>query len=146
MTGRVRFPLSVVMMVAIAMIHSTTANAQDGPVGIAFVQAPEQGSGVATGPNPIIAFEKARAQCMESGAAEQDCLRTNWCYPAGWSVDIFAQHREGPHWHEIVCGLPSRAAAEATAAAMCDREARDFLIECSLVQLYDEAGRPQMEW
>lgn len=122
------------------------AYAQDGPTGIAFVQAPEQGSGVATGPNPIVAFERARAQCMESGATESDCLRTNWCYPAGWSIDIFAQHREGIHWHEIVCGLHSENAARATAAAMCDMEERDFLAECSLVQLYDPTGKATIEY
>ena len=131
---------------AIVLLTITCAHAQDGPVGIAFVQAPEQGGGVATGPSPIVAFERARAQCMESGAAESDCLRTNWCYPAGWSVDVFAQHREGIHWHEIVCGLPSESAARATAEAMCDREERDFLIECSLVQLYDATGKAMMEY
>ncbi|MEO1747961.1 MAG: hypothetical protein AAFR27_04975 [Pseudomonadota bacterium] len=130
----------------LALLTITSAQAQDGPVGIAFVQAPEQGGGVATGPNPVVAFERARAQCMESGAAESDCLRTNWCYPAGWSIDIFAQHREGIHWHEIVCGLHSEKAARATASAMCDMEERDFLIECSLVQLYDPTGKAMIEY
>ncbi|MEO1701882.1 MAG: hypothetical protein AAFR71_07490 [Pseudomonadota bacterium] len=131
---------------AMFLLTVTCAQAQDGPVGIAFVQAPEQGSGVATGPNPIVAFERARAQCMESGAAESDCLRTNWCYPANWSIDIFAQHREGIHWHEIVCGLHSESAARATAEAICNMEEREFLIECSLVQLYDPTGNAMIEY
>jgi hypothetical protein len=121
------------------------AIAQDGPVGIAFVQAPEQGGGIATGATMDEAFDKATAQCMESGALEEDCIKTNWCFPAGWSVDIFLQHREGPHWHEVFCGLPSKAAAEATALHVCDRQERDYLIECSPVQLYDEQGAAQME-
>ncbi|MEO0544604.1 MAG: hypothetical protein AAFY99_12380 [Pseudomonadota bacterium] len=136
--------ISLVIASTFAMIHA--AQAQDGMVGIAFVQAPEQGGGVATGPNPIVAFERARAQCMESGAAESDCLRTNWCYPSGWSIDIFAQHREGIHWHEVICGLPSENAARATADAMCDMEERDFLIECSLVQLYDPTGTTMIDY
>ena len=134
------------MGIAIALLSATSIQAQEGVVGIAFVQAPEQGSGVATGPNPIVAFERARAQCMESGAAESDCLRTNWCYPANWSVDIFAQHREGIHWHEIVCGLHSESAARATADAVCNMEEREFLIGCSLVQLYDPTGKAMIEY
>lgn len=129
-----------------ALLLATSASAQNGPVGIAFVQAPEQGSGVATATNPDEAFRLAREQCMESGALESDCLRTNWCYPAGWSIDVFVQHTEGPHWHEVVCGLPTEAAAKATAEAMCSKDERAYLLECSMVQLYNELGEPQMEW
>ncbi|WP_018687699.1 hypothetical protein [Ahrensia kielensis] len=128
-----------------SILIAMPAMAQDGPRGIAFVQAPEQGSGVATGVTMEEAFGKATDQCMESGALAEDCIKTNWCYPAGWSVDIFVQHSEGPHWHEVVCGLPSKAAAQATALHICDRNERDYLIECSPVQFYDEQGVAQME-
>lgn len=140
--------MSKIMRLAVTftlLVFWVPAVAQNGPVGIAFVQAPEQGGGVATGAAMEKAFAKATAQCMESGAVEADCLKTNWCFPAGWSVDIFVQHREGPHWHEVLCGLPSRAAAEATAVHVCDRSARDYLIECAAVQYYDPQGAAQLE-
>ena len=129
-----------------ACIAAPQAAAQDGPAGIAFVQAPEQGGGVCTGATMDEAFSCAVALCMETGAADEDCLRTNWCQPAGWSVDVFVQHREGPHWHEVACGLANRAIAEAVGEAICDREARDYLIECATVQVYDPEGAAMMEW
>ncbi|WP_334193053.1 hypothetical protein [Pararhodobacter sp.] len=132
-----RAPLLPCLLVALLPLP---ALAQDGPRGIAFVQAPEQSSGVALGRTPDEAFAAATAQCVEGGALAEDCLRTNWCYPAGFSIDIFAQHREGPHWHEVICGLPSREAGEQVAHALCDTAARPYLIECALVQVYDPDG------
>lgn len=118
------------------------ALAQEGPRGIAFVQAPEQSAGQATGLTPQAAFAEATAHCVAGGALAQDCLPTTWCFPAGWSVDIFAQHQEGLHWHETHCGLPSREVAEQVAHALCDKGARPYLIECDLVQVYDPDGTP----
>lgn len=109
-------------------------------MGIAFVQAPEQGGGICLAESAEKGFECAIAQCTDSGALAEDCLKTNWCHPAGWSVDIFVQHNEGPHWHEVICGLPSQNAALATAEIACDKEERPYLIECSAVQLYDPMG------
>lgn len=131
-------------LVITAVLAALPAAAQDGRQGIAFVQAPEQGSGVCMATMPEEGFSCAVAKCMESGASDADCLRTNWCQPAGWSIDIFAQHSEGPHWHEVLCGLPSRTIAEAAAAHMCDRIQRDYLIECSLVQVYDPQGNTML--
>lgn len=125
-------------------VISWQSSAQSGPVGIAFVQAPEQGGGVAIASTPEVAFANATAQCVQSGALEEDCIKTNWCMPAGWSVDVFVQHQEGPHWHEVVCGLPSKNAAEATVQNMCDLTDRDYLIGCFAVQLYDSSGKAQM--
>ncbi|MCR9124086.1 MAG: hypothetical protein NXH91_17640 [Phyllobacteriaceae bacterium] len=113
--------------------------------GIAFVQAPEQGGGVAVGATMEEAFGKAVTQCMESGALEEDCIRTNWCEPAGFSVDVFLQHAEGPHWHEVVCGLPDEQIARAVGETLCDREARPYLIECAVLQVYDPDGSTLME-
>lgn len=70
-----------------------------------------------------------------------DCLRVKWCYPAGWSADLFVQHREGIHWHEYLCGWNSKEAVMAAVTVACDRERRNFLIECSAVQLWDDKGR-----
>jgi len=120
------------------------ASAQTGPRGIAFVQAPETGGGVCTSATPEEGFACAVAECMEGGATDEDCIRTDWCQPAGWSVDIFVQHREGPHWHEVICGMASEAVAKAAAEAACDPNARDDLIECSVVQVYDPEGAERM--
>ena len=129
---------------AAALVLAWTPAAQ--AEGIAFVQAPEQGGGVATGATPEEAFDKAVAQCTESGALAEDCFKTNWCEPAGYSVDVFVQHAEGPHWHEIVCGLADEQLARAVGETLCDREVRDYLIECAVVQLYDPDGTALMEW
>ncbi len=133
-------PLTLILLAPLPAL------AQDGPVGIAFVQAPEQSWGVAVGDTPDEAFGAAVAMCVEGGALAGDCLRTNWCYPAGWSIDIFAQHQEGLHWHEVLCGLPSREVGERVAAALCERSERPYLIECALVQVYDPAGTPMLPY
>lgn len=137
------FMSKAALTICIAVISGLT-HAQSGPVGIAFVQAPEQGGGVAIASTPEVAFANATAQCMQSGAREEDCIKTNWCMPAGWSVDVFVQHQEGPHWHEVVCGLPSKKAALAAVLHMCDPADRDYLMGCFAVQLYDSAGKAQM--
>lgn len=129
-----------------ALLLPLPALAQNGPSGIAFVQAPEQSWGVAMGDSPAEAFAAATAMCVEGGALAEDCLQTNWCFPAGFSIDVFAQHREGNHWHEVICGLPARDVAEQVAHALCDPAARPWLIECQLVQVYDRDGTPLMPY
>ncbi len=114
--------------------------AQDGPVGIAFVQAPEQSQGVCVAGNLDRAFACARQKCVEGGAETRDCLRVAWCYPAGWSVDVFMQHREGLHWHDYSCGWASRETALKAADVKCDRALNPDLIECAAVQLWDPTG------
>lgn len=129
-----------VFLMMLASVGPTLAEEQ-GPVGIAFVEAPEQGGGVCTGRDPETAFTCAREKCVsESGAAEEDCLSRTWCFPAGWSVDVFVQHEEGPHWHEVLCGLDSRETAMAVAADLCDKGRRPYLMECAAAQLYDPDG------
>lgn len=118
---------------------STPAPAQ----GIAFSYAPEQGSGMCTGYNPAAALDCARQKCVEqSGAAAQDCARVAWCYPAGWSVAVGIMHREGIHWSEFSCGWPSREAALAAGAVLCDTAHREYIQECVVGQLWDESGEP----
>lgn len=128
-----------------AMLFTAPAMAQDGPVGIAFVEAPEQGGGVAVAGDRETAFAEATAQCMESGALEEDCLPVRWCFPAGWSIDVFVQHREGPHWHEVICGVANAAVARSLVSHVCDRTERPELLECALVQVYDPDGNRLME-
>lgn len=133
----------VVLMACLGFV--LPAAAQDWPMGIAFVQAPEMASGMAMGRAPEGAFAAATAQCVAGGARAEDCIPTNWCQPAGWSIDLFVMHQEGFHWQEVVCGLPSRGLAERVAEELCAPEARDWLIECRLVQLYNEIGTPQLK-
>ena len=134
------------LFIMAAFLFAPPASAQSGPNGIAFVQAPEQGSGVCLGSTPEEGFSCAVAQCMESGAADEDCIRTNWCQPAGWSVDVFVQHQEGLHWHEVICGLPTEGIARKAAEAACDPAERDYLIQCSMVQMYDPEGSEQISY
>ena len=108
--------------------------------GIAFAEAPEQSSGVCIGDNPENALKCAREKCAGGGALPKDCLRVKWCYPAGWSADVFLQHREGPHWHEYLCGWDSREAVLGAVQLACDRSRRTYLIECAAVRLWSPEG------
>jgi len=129
------------LLLALAMTVSAAAER----LGIAFVQAPEQGQGVCTGNEPDEAFACAVKQCVKSGATAQDCLRTKWCFPSGWSADVFLLHNEGVHWHEVTCGWPSQNAALEAAKITCDRKERDFIVDCTVVQIYDPEGKPQLQ-
>lgn len=113
------------------------------PLGVAFIQAPEQYSGVFTAPDLREATVRGTAECLAAGAMAEDCAVQSWCHPAGWSIDIFAQHQEGLHWHEFHCGLPDEATAMAVGETLCDRTNRPYLTECLVVQLYDPEGQAQ---
>lgn len=112
-----------------------------GPTGIAYVEAPEQAAATCVAGNPDRAFACAREKCAAEGVAARDCLRVAWCFPAGWSVDVFMQNRDGFHWHEFTCGLPSREHAERLAALQCDRALSPELLECTPVRFFDPDGR-----
>jgi hypothetical protein len=116
------------------------------PPGIGFVQAPEQYSGTVIAADPAAAAEAAAADCAAAGAEPVDCVLMAWCQPAGWSIDLFVQHAEGPHWHEFHCGLPSAGVARGVADALCDPGARPYeMIACGLAQIYDPDGRPTLK-
>jgi len=134
------------LIFALAIALPQLAAAQDGNAGIAFVQAPEQSSGFAMGATPQEAFDRAVAICVEGGAYAEDCILTNWCQPAGWSVDLFVMHQEGIHWHEVVCGLTDEQIARSVAAAVCDKDQREYLAECELVQIYNPDGLEQIAY
>lgn len=117
------------------------AAAQEGPVGIAIAAAPEMGSGVCFADNLDRAFACAKEECAAavSGGA-QDCYRVRWCYPAGWSADLFVQNQEGFHSHDYMCGWNDREALEAAIAIKCDKERYPYLMECDAVQMWDNFG------
>lgn len=125
---------------AICLVAAGATKAQDGPTGIAFAYAPEQGSGMCTGGNPVAALDCARLKCTETGAAAQDCARVAGCFPAGWSFAVGVMHKEGIHWSEFSCGWPSREAALAAAEVRCDPTHREFIQDCAVGGLWNESG------
>lgn len=133
-------PASTKFRLATAIIVLAAASCPATAQGIAFAEAPEQSSGVCVGDNPDQALACARKKCADDGAEPGDCLRVRWCYPAGWSADIFLQHKEGPHWHEYLCGWDSREAVLRAIEVACDRVRRDYLIECSAVRFWSPDG------
>lgn len=129
-----------VLVFVVAMGAAGAAAAQE-PVGaIAFAQAPEQSGGVGIGETVTEAIAAAMAECVAGGAPEENCFITAACEPAGWSMDVFVQHQEGPHWHEMICGIAEQGMIEGLAAAVCDPAVRPWLIECAVVQVRDPAG------
>ncbi|SPJ23900.1 hypothetical protein [Palleronia abyssalis] len=113
---------------------------------IAFAQAVEQSWGIGTGATIEDATQAARSNCVAEGGFPEDCIVTTACEIAGHSVDVFLQHREGPHWHETHCGLPDRATAEAVGETLCDGSLRPYLIECMVSQIWSPDGTPLIEW
>ena len=130
------------LVAACLLLSPAAAAAQDGPAGIAFAYAPEQGSGMCTGEDPASTFGCAREKCVESGAFEEDCLPVAWCYPAGWSVAVGVMHKEGIHWSEFSCGWATKEAALAAGDVLCDLSFREYIQDCIVGQLWDEAGNP----
>ena len=107
---------------------------------IAFSQAPEMSSGTCVGKTIRKALDCAKKQCVDGGGTAEDCLETAACFPAGWTIDIAAQQKDGPHWHEIHCGFDSKETALQAAKAICNPKLREDLTECSVVTIYNEEG------
>ena len=113
---------------------------------IAFAQAPEQSSGIGFGATVDEAIAGARAECVAGGAYEEDCAITTACDYGGWSADFFVQHTEGNHWHETFCGFSEEATVRQLETIICDANARPYLLECALVQVWSPEGDALMEW
>lgn len=130
-------PAISVVLIVLAML-AAPAMAQPAPTGMAVSQAPEAGEGLCFGTQADEAIACAQQKCMEeTGFGPVDCPVTNWCLPMGWTADFFMQHIEGPHWHTFSCGWQSRELAEDAAYLLC---ASDWLMECTLVRLWDPQG------
>jgi hypothetical protein len=134
-------PFSMFAAVSMLVMNAGLAASQDDARGIAFAQAPEQSTGVCIGGNPEKTLACARQKCVDGGAAAADCVRVAWCFPMGWSADIFIQHKEGIHWHEYLCGWDSKESVTAAAKVKCDTTLRDYIIECSVVRFWDRDGK-----
>ena len=128
----------IIPIIVLATIQS--ANFQDNNSGVAFVEAPEQSFGTCRANSPEKAFACAVKKCTENSTPAEDCLLVKWCFPAGWSADIFIQHKEGPHWHQYLCGWNSREDLNAAANILCEGSAKKWLQECSIVQIWDDRG------
>ncbi|MEO0328562.1 MAG: hypothetical protein AAF217_08185 [Pseudomonadota bacterium] len=132
------FSIAVVILGCFAV---NSIQAQENAKGVAFVLAPEQSSGICFSDNADKGFACAREKCTENGTPVTQCLRVKWCYPAGWSADIFMQHRDGIHWHEYLCGWQTRSDLEAAVKLKCGGNLSNQLIECGLVGLWSPKGR-----
>lgn len=110
--------------------------------GIAIAEAPEQSFGVCFGDSSINTLNCAREKCAAAGEStrKSDCLRVLWCFPMGWTVDVFKQNSEGLHWHEYSCGWSSKEKALQASKIKCND---DFLIECSPVRIWTPKGEEQ---
>lgn len=116
------------------------------PLGVAIVQAPEQSWGFAAAPTLPQAVDLAIGACVRGGAPAEDCLVTNWCFPAGWTITLAVMHVEGLHWSESYCGLPERDLALRQAELLCDTQARPWISMCDLVALHDPEGTALEDW
>lgn len=129
---------AVLFSLGVAAFTITSAQARNA---IAFSQAPEMSSGTCVGKSIRKALDCAKKQCVDGGGTAEDCLETTACFPAGWSIDIFVQQKDGPHWHEVHCGFDSKETALQASKSVCDRKRRKDLIECSVVTIYNEDGK-----
>ncbi len=118
----------------------TTSLGQSFEQGIAFVQAVEQGNGVCFGKTPAEAFACATQKCAATSEYPEECQPMKWCSPSGWSADIFKQSKEGPHWHQYLCGWDSEADLDAAVEVACGGSAKEYLIECQVVAKWARDG------
>lgn len=131
-----------VACLATLLLVGGAAFAQDNRGGIAFAYAPEQGAGHCVAGTPEKAMACARQKCVESGdALPQDCARIAWCFPAGWSVSIGLQHKEGIHWAEVSCGWPSKEAAVKAGKLRCDVQDKAMIQNCHVGTVIDPNGK-----
>ncbi len=118
---------------------SPIALAQSGLTGIAITQAPEAGGGMCYGEDAATAIACAQADCVkQTGLDIEDCIVTNWCAPAGWTLDVFIQSQDGPHWHNFSCGWSSREQAELSAKITCQA---DYIMGCMPVVVWSPTGQ-----
>lgn len=129
------------LLCTLILVHAASAEdnlAFTSLQGIAIAQAPEAGVGICFGEDAADTISCAQTKCMdESGLGLEDCAVDLWCFPHRWVADIFMQHQEGIHWHNFVCDAMDRPELEALVATKCDS---DWLIECSIVQMWDDDG------
>ncbi|WP_108883121.1 hypothetical protein [Anderseniella sp. Alg231-50] len=133
-------PTAVSALLLLSLFHGPSRAEQ---LGVAFVEAPELSYGVCFAAGPEKGFACARKKCITNGGETESCQAVKWCHPAGWSVDLFVQHAEGLHWHEYLCGWPSKADAVAAAGLRCTGSGRGKLLQCEVVGVWTPDGTHQ---
>jgi hypothetical protein len=108
--------------------------------GIAFATAPEQAEGVCIGDDADEALACARRECAAQGPDVQDCGPVALCFPMGWSADLLVEHAEGLHWHEYLCGWPTREKLIAAVNLRCDLTDHEYLVDCRPVRFWTDRG------
>lgn len=107
--------------------------------GIAYVQVPEQMVEYCIGSTQEEAIRCATKKCLKSGVSKSECIVQSWCSHAQWSVEIFMQSKQGPHYYEFFCGLTSKAEAKSVAAIICKSPERQ-LDACMISRLISPSG------
>jgi len=125
-----------IAFVVLLAASATVATAQDGPVGVGIVLAPEAGIWSCPGSTPDAAFACARQKCKAEGSDE--CYRDNWCYPAGWGA-LYSQRTADFHGPNSLCGAPSREEALATVKRWC--ESQEYVVSCYVATIIDPDGK-----
>lgn len=134
-----RLPFLLLLILSF-LVTPSLALAQDGPEGIAIVEAPEQGGGYCFAATPEKGFACAREKCAIDGIRMEDCLRVRWCFPARWSADVAIQSGDGFTAHEYLCGWDSHEALEAAAKIKCDEKRRGPLMNCAMTVIWTPDG------
>jgi hypothetical protein len=128
----------ILALAVLSLLGAMPVSAQQ--KGIAFVIARELSMGMCIADTPAQGFACAIKQCTaDQKADEEACEPHAWCSPAGWSVDLFVQSKAGPHFHEYLCGWPSRDAALRAARLKCETSS-DVFAGCFPVAVYDPNG------
>jgi hypothetical protein len=113
--------------------------ADNGPVGIGFVQA-EEGTWWCRAGNAAKAFKCARDKC-EAAKDGQECHEMRWCGLAGWSGTMVIWLPEF-HSTTILCGAPSETAVTEALKALCAND--EVVTRCDLVTLIDPDGKEKL--
>ena len=116
-------------------LFAASVAAQSGPLGIGFAQA-EEGTWLCRDAEPEEGLACAREQCSEQ-APGQDCVRSTWCFPAGWS-GLMTMWSGDFHTTKIICGAPDEAALMGALASFCSGE--KSATHCDLFNVIDPEG------
>jgi hypothetical protein len=136
--GRRALALALALsLVAAAAAAPPVSMAAGPPRGIAVVTEPDGRTFTCFHENAIGGFECARAACEAAGAAP--CMRTRWCFPAGWSGLMRLEIDRLSVDQAFLCGVPSAEALDAMLAALCEADGRAK--SCILMLVWAPDGR-----
>jgi hypothetical protein len=117
------------------ILLSAPVRAQDGPQGIGFAQA-EEGTWICRAGDPVTALNCARDLCR-AGAGGQDCYRTAWCFPSGWS-GVLTVWLSDFHANRPICGASTLPALLDVMLALCNEA--EGATACDVGMVFDPVG------